>query len=169
MEEAAQYEHCTKEELIQIIVDLKKESEALKQPVGKDSTNSSIPSSKELIPRTRSQRKKSGKKAGGQQGHVGHYRERNPHPDKIVKVEATHCEDCGAWLCEVEGTIGQIVEASRYTCHQALDYRVSASHQGVCLRRLQLSAIAHRGTCRIGPQMGALITYFFQCGIQPCL
>ena len=79
MEKAAQYEECTKEELIQIIVkqdqtirelsqaivELKKEVEALKHPVPKDSTNSSIPSSKDMIKRTRSQRQKSGKKPGG--------------------------------------------------------------------------------------------------------
>src|SRR5256885_17012650 len=58
MEEAAQYEEYTKEELIQIIVDLKqtigdlkKEIEALKPAVSKDSTNSSIPSSKDRIRR----------------------------------------------------------------------------------------------------------------------
>ena len=120
MEEAAQYNQCTKEELIQIIVDqnqtirdlkqmvgdLKKEVEALKPRVPKDSTNSSIPSSKELIPRTRSQREKSGKKPGGKPGHVGYHRERNPHPDSIVKVQASHCADCGASLSEIEGTIG---------------------------------------------------------------
>src|SRR6266568_1462814 len=53
MEDTAQYEQFTKEELIQVIVDLEKEIEALKHPVAKDSRNSSIPSSKDLIPRTR--------------------------------------------------------------------------------------------------------------------
>jgi hypothetical protein len=55
-----QYAECTKEELIRIILDqnrtieeLKKEIEGLKHPVRKDSTNSSIPTSKEPIPRTR--------------------------------------------------------------------------------------------------------------------
>src|SRR5437763_11957336 len=117
MEETAQYVESTKEELIQIIMDqnqtiaaLKKEVEALKHPVAKDSTNSSIPSSKELIQRTRSQRKKSGKKPGGQQGHQGHYRERTPHPDKIVLVQASHCVDCGASLSLVEGTLGLIAQ-----------------------------------------------------------
>src|SRR6266571_9560717 len=122
MEKTSQYEECTKEELIQIIVaqdqtiqelsqaivELKKEMEALKRPVPKDSTNSSIPSSKDLIPRTRSQREKSGKKAGGQQGHAGHHRERHPHPDAIVMVQASHCADCGASLSGREGSIGQI-------------------------------------------------------------
>jgi hypothetical protein len=85
MEEVARYDQYTKEELIQIIVDLKKEIEALKPPLPKDSSNSSIPSSKDLIPRTRSQREKSGKKSGAQQGHRGHHRERNPHPDSLSK------------------------------------------------------------------------------------
>src|SRR6266513_644136 len=113
MEEAARYEEYTKEELIQIIVDLKqtigdlkKEIEALKPPVPKDSTNSSIPSSKDMIKRTRSQREKSGKKPGGQPGHVGHHRDYHAHPDKIIKVEASHCADCGASLDKIEGTIG---------------------------------------------------------------
>ncbi len=92
MEEAAQYNQYTKEELIQIIVDqnqtirdlkqmvgdLKKEVEALKPRVPKDSTNRSIPSSKELIPRTRSQREKSGKKPGGKPGHVGYHPGHHP-------------------------------------------------------------------------------------------
>jgi len=58
MEKTSQYEECTKEELIQIIVaqdqtirelsqaivELKKEMEALKRPIPKDSTNSSYQS-----------------------------------------------------------------------------------------------------------------------------
>src|SRR6266699_6903702 len=124
MEKTSQYEECTKEELIQIIVaqdqtirelsqaivELKKEMEALKRPVPKDSTNSSIPSSKDMIKRTRSQREKSGKKPGGQKGHTGQHRERNAHPDSIVMVQASHCRSCGASLSEREGTIGQIAQ-----------------------------------------------------------
>src|SRR5712692_264572 len=110
MEDTAQYEQYTKEELIQVILDLKKEIEGLKHPVRKDSTNSSLPSSKDLIQRTRSQREKSGKKAGGQQGHLGHHRECNPHPDSIVMVQASHCAHCGASLEGIEGTIGQTAQ-----------------------------------------------------------
>src|SRR5947209_9689117 len=110
MEDTTQYEQYTKEELIQVIMDLKKEIEGLKHPVRKDSTNSSIPSSKDLIQRTRSQRKKSGKKAGGKPGHTGHHRERNAHPDRIVIVQASHCRSCGASLSGREATIGQIAQ-----------------------------------------------------------
>ncbi len=66
MEDTAQYEQLTKEELIQVIVDLKKEIEAC------------------------------------------HHRERHPHPDAIVMVQASHCADCGASLSGREGSIGQI-------------------------------------------------------------
>ena len=174
MEEVAKYEECTKEELIEIILDqnqtivelsqaileLKKEIEALKPPLPKDSTNSSIPTSKELIRRTRSQRKKSGKKPGGQQGHQGHYRERTPHPDKIVLVQASHCADCGASLSLVEGTIGLIAQEVDIPPITPL----TTEYQQV----IKVCACGHsnslplpiEGYVNIGPQMGALITYF---------
>jgi transposase len=160
MEEAAQYEQYTKEELIQIIMDLKKEIEALKPSVPKDSTNSSIPSSKELIPRTRTQREKSGKKAGGQKGHVGHHRERNPHPDAIVKVQASHCKSCGVSLEGIEGTPGQIAQQvdlpliTPLTTEYQQVIKVCACGERNCL------PLPIEGYVNIGPQMGALITYF---------
>jgi transposase len=160
MQEGAQYEQYTKEELIQIIVDLKKEIEALKPPIPKDSTNSSIPSSKDLIARTRSQREKSGKKPGAQQGHAGHHRERNPHPDAIVLVQASHCADCGASLEGREGSIGQIAQQVDIPAITPLttEYRqvikVCACGHSNCL------PLPIEGYVNIGPQMGALITYF---------
>lgn len=166
MEEAAQYDQCTKEELIRIILDqnrviegLKKELEASKPKVAKDSTNSSIPSSKELIPRTRSQREKSGKKPGGQQGHVGNHLERNLHPDAIVKVQASHCAGCGASLSEIEGTIGKTA--------QEVDIPVITPLTTEYQQIIKVCACGHcncpllpiEGYTTIGPRMGALITY----------
>src|SRR5215471_7231628 len=160
MEEASQYEQFTKEELIQIIMDLKKEIEALKPSVPKDSTNSSIPTSKELIPRTKTQREKSGKKPGGQKGHAGHHRERNPHPDAIVKVQASHCKSCGASLEGIEGTPGQIAQQVDIPPIRPLttEYQqvIKICPCGEC-NGLPLPI---EGYVNIGPQMGALITYF---------
>lgn len=166
MEEVSSYEQCTKEQLIQIIVDLnqtigdlKKEIEALKPPVPKDSTNSSIPPSKDLIPRTRSQREKSGKKPGGQQGHVGHHRERNAHPDAIVMVQASHCAGCGASLEGVEGFIGQIAQEVDIPpiTPQTTEYQqvIKVCACGHC----NCPPLPIEGYATIGPQMGALITY----------
>jgi transposase len=174
MEEVSKYEQFTKEELIQIILDqqqtllelsqtiveLKKEIQELKHPVRKDSTNSSIPSSKEQIPRTRSQRKKSGKKAGGQPGHVGHQRERHPHPDKTIMVQVCHCSNCGTSLSEVEGTIGQIAQEIDLPPITPLitEYQqvIKVCACGYC----NCPALPIQGPVTIGPQMTALITYF---------
>jgi transposase len=166
MEETAQYEQYTQEELIQIIMDqkqtiadLKKEVEALKHPVPKDSRNSSIPSSKDLIPRTRSQREKSGKKSGGQKGHRGHHRERNPDPDRIVMVQASHCTSCGASLSGIEGTIGQIAQQvdippiTPLTTEYQQVIKVCPCGECNCL------PLPIEGYINIGPQMGSLITY----------
>src|SRR5438445_6769662 len=167
MEETSRYVKYNQEELIQIILDqnqtiadLKKEVEALKHPVPNNSKNSSIPSSKELIRRTRSQREKSGKKAGGQQGHLGHHRERHPHPDAIVMVQASHCADCGASLCGREGTIGQIAQQvdippiTPLTTEYRQVIKVCACGHSNCL------PLPIQGYVNIGPEMGSLITYF---------
>lgn len=173
MEEAEQYDQCTREELIKMIVDqkqiikdlmqtvadLKKELAAFKPPVPKDSTNSSIPSSKELIPRTRTQREKSGKKSGGQKGHRGHHRERNPHPDAIVKVQASHCKFCGASLEGIEGTPGQIAQQVDIPLITPLTTEYQQVIKVCACGEWNCPPLPIEGYVNIGPQMGALITY----------
>src|SRR3989454_9662204 len=159
MEDIAQYEPYTKEELIQVIMDLKKEIEGLKHPVHKDSTNSSLPSSKDLIQRTRSQREKSGKKPGGQQGHLGHHRERNPHPDAIVMVQASHCRGCGASLEGREGIIGQIAQEVDIPAITPLTTEYQQVIKVCACGECNCPPLPIEGYVNIGPQMGALITY----------
>jgi transposase len=159
MKDTAQYEQFTKEELIQVIVDLKKEIEALKHPVPKDSTNSSIPSSKEVIRRTRSQREKSGKKSGGQQGHPGQHRERHPHPDSIVMVQASQCQSCGASLSGREGTIGQIAQQIDIPAITPLTTEYRQVIQVCACGASNALPLPIEGYVNIGPQMGSLITY----------
>jgi len=167
MEETTQYQQCSKDDLIEIlmdrdrtIADLKKEVEALKHPVRKTSTNSSIPTSKELIPRTRSQREKSGKKPGGQLGHVGYHRERHPHPNRVVPVQASHCGRCGASLDGIEGTIGQTAQQVDIppiipvTTEYQQVIKVCACGECNCV------PLPIEGYVNIGPEMGALVTYF---------
>jgi transposase len=167
MEEAGKYEQYTKEELIQIILkleqrieELEKRGEPSKPEMPKDSTNSSIPTSKELIPRTRSQREKSEKKSGGQTGHKGYHRERNPNPDRIVRIEAKECKKCGASLEGVEGTLGQIAQEVDIPIIKPLttEYQqvVKTCECGEC----NVLPLPLEGYVNIGPHMGALITYF---------
>src|SRR5947209_10299049 len=166
MEETAQYVQYTQEELIQIIIDqsqtiadLKKEREALKPPVPKDSTNSSIPSSKDRIRHTRSQREKSGKKAGGQQGHAGHHRERNPHPDAIVMVQESHCRNCAASLEGREGIIGQIAQEVDIPTITPLTTEYQQVIKVCACGECNCPPLPIEGYVNSGPQMGALITY----------
>ena len=75
----------------------------------KNSGNSNTPPSKEpvkdeIVRRTKSLRKPSGKKPGGQAGHGGNTLELNAAPDKIVEASAERCDGCGASLsgCDTE-------------------------------------------------------------------
>jgi transposase len=171
MEEAARYEQCSREDLIEIIVgqnqviaDLKKELEDLKSlVVPKDSTNSSIPPSKDPLaktPKTRSLRKKSGKKSGGQPGHAGHHRQWNPNPDKRVKIADEHCGACGASLSEIEGSVGKRAQEIDLppitpitTEYQQIMKICSCGH-------CNCPELPVDGHVTIGPRMSALMTYF---------
>jgi transposase len=86
---------------------LRKEIATLKERLarltGKNSGNSSIPSSKESPFRDRikkSTRKKSEKKVGGQPGHKGHTLEMSQTPDEVVACPEAPCEVCGADLSD---------------------------------------------------------------------
>ena len=67
----------------------------LEEKLHKNSHNSSKPPSTDGYekPVSKSQRKKSGKKAGGQTGHKGHHIELG-QPDRVEKVYPPHCMNC---------------------------------------------------------------------------
>jgi regulator of replication initiation timing/transposase len=74
-------------------------------PVEKDSTNSSIPPTKQsiakqIIQHTTSLRKPSGKNPGGQAGHAGHSLEKNSTPDRTIEHKAKTCPHCGHTIPE---------------------------------------------------------------------
>lgn len=75
----------------------------------KNSGNSSTPPSKEsmkdeIVRRTKSLRKPSGKKPGGQPGHKGNTLEMTASADRIVEESAETCDACGDSLegCDIE-------------------------------------------------------------------
>lgn len=67
----------------------------LEEQLHKNSHNSSKPPSTDGYekPSPKSQRKKSGKKAGGQKGHKGHHMAL-AHPDRVERIYPKHCANC---------------------------------------------------------------------------
>lgn len=86
-----------KEAVVDLILQLLERIEKLEQQLNKDSHNSSKPPSSDGLrkkKRTRSQRKRSGKKSGGQEGHKGSTLEMTDTPDHVVKLRVKRCACC---------------------------------------------------------------------------
>ena len=84
--------------VLKYVVELEEKLSKYENP--KNSKNSSIPPSQDPNRETRSLRKKSNKKVGGQKGHKGSKLNKVSNPDKIVLHDVTQCECCNAFLPE---------------------------------------------------------------------
>lgn len=77
----------------------------LEAKLKKNSSNSSKPPSsdglKKPSPKPRSQRKKSGKKSGGQKGHKGKCLQQHHSPDEVKKYLVTQCKNCNESLSDI--------------------------------------------------------------------
>lgn len=85
-------------------VALRTENQALRARLGTNSRNSSKPPSSDgpgVKPHPKSQRKASGRKTGGQPGHVGHSLRLVEDPDDVKVHTPSHCRACGQNLEEV--------------------------------------------------------------------
>lgn len=98
-----------------------KELEELKERLskyegpGKNSTNSSTPPSKEkfkdeVVRRTKSLRKPTGRKPGGQKGHEGTTLKKVETPDKTEEVSPNYCTRCGASLEDSERVLDYVTQ-----------------------------------------------------------
>ena len=98
------------ESLTSTTVSLAAKVNELEGRLNKKSNNSSKPPSSDGLskkPNPQSLRKKSGKKPGGQLGHLGKTLELSPNPDITIVDSPTHCQHCaasleGATLVEIE-------------------------------------------------------------------
>lgn len=76
----------------------------LESQLSKNSSNSSKPPSSDGFGRKpKSLRGKSGKKPGGQKGHVGKGLSQTKHPDSVIIHSPLECDGCGADLAETTG------------------------------------------------------------------
>lgn len=105
-----------KEVMVNFVMDLIREFTAkiegltervdeLEKKLAKNSQNSSKPPSSDGLrkkKRTQSQRKKTGKKSGGQPGHIGKTLEMRANPDKVKNLCVNNCTCCGTSLSNIE-------------------------------------------------------------------
>ena len=85
-----------------LVSQLTEQVNSLQERVAKDSHNSSLPpSSDRFVRQPRSLRKKSGKKAGGQQGHTGRTLQMSETPDEVIVHGVERCECCQHDLTQV--------------------------------------------------------------------
>ncbi|MEW5971930.1 MAG: IS66 family transposase [Pseudomonadota bacterium] len=95
------------EALCDLVLELQERVKKLENQTAKDSHNSSKPPSTDgdkKVPRTRSQRKKSTNKNGGQKGHAGATLKKVDEPDHVIKHAATGTCSCGKELGDVCST-----------------------------------------------------------------
>ena len=109
------------EALHQKIRSLKKENEKLREQLAKyespdkNSGNSSTPPSKEsmkaeAIRRTKTLRKPTGRKPGGQEGHEGSTLKMTQTPDETEDVSPSYCTKCGASLEDCERILDYVTQ-----------------------------------------------------------
>jgi transposase len=102
------------DELVALVVELRAriveqdaEIAELRARLGQNSRNSSMPPSSDGYakpPATRSLRRPSGRKPGGQPGHGGHHLQRVERPDTVLRHLPGRCDGCGGDLAD-----GQLV------------------------------------------------------------
>lgn len=96
--------------------EVKEQLISLLDKLNKDSHNSSKPPSTDgFKKKTKSLRKSSGKKPGGQHGHAGHTLEMVEIPDHVAKCKVDECEICGRRLDSEE------IEIYNVEKHQVFD------------------------------------------------
>ena len=80
-------------ELKKRLLELEKKTEILS--VKKDSHNSSLAPSNDIVKKNKSLRKKSNRLSGGQKGHKGHTLKFSETPDIVIKLIPSYCNHCG--------------------------------------------------------------------------
>lgn len=124
-----------------LIARLNQTIQELKEQLGKNSQNSSKPPSSDGFkkPASKSLRKPSGKRAGGQHGHVGTHLAVIAEPDDIIRHMPSACEGClhfemcrkTACVAEKRHVVDAVVTVN-VTEHQSLEIPICMMHGDTC-------------------------------------
>jgi transposase len=161
----------SKEELIALIVQLRAEVSELKAQLGKNSRNSSKPPSSDGYgkPQPKSQRKKNGRRSGGQPGHAGSTLKLVERPDQTVvcrvQVCACGCDLTGRQAVEVERR--QVFELPVMKLH-VTEYQAQIKECPQCGQSVKATfpAVASQPV-QYGPRAQAAMTYLSQYQLLP--
>jgi transposase len=149
------------EAVLKELAELRAEVKELRARLNQNSNNSSKPPSSDGFKRNRSLRTKSGKKSGGQPGHSGNRLEMVSTPDKIIRLEAGFCPECGGALGrKVQKVISRQVFDIPEQKSEVTEFQ-SFVHRCACCR-IDVSAEFPKDVnqqTQYGPKLKALIVY----------
>lgn len=144
----------------------------LEKRLNKNSTNSSKPPSSDGLKRTKSQRpKNSGRKPGGQPGHLGQTLKQSQTPDITVAVPLETCPECGTDLRDQPTTgeeIRQVFDLPPIKM-QVTEYRAQRKVCPNCGRSMTAEFPADVcAPAQYGPGMQSVMSYLNVRQVIPC-
>ena len=171
LEAGLEQQNVLMQQMQEQIGSLTQQVKSLQERQGKDSHNSSLPpSSDRFMRKTKSLRKKSEKKAGGQEGHQGVSLQWSSTPDEIIEKHVEQCEACQHDLhevpaCHVERRQVHDVPPPRPIVQE---YRAEQKQCPVC-QHITAARFPQEVTAPIqyGPTIGAVAVYLVQQQLLP--